>query len=126
MTVLLVEDDADLGEMYKLQLGQAGWQVVIADNAQAALDALDRAAVEVIVLDILLPLSNGLSLLYELRSYSDWSKIPVIILSNVPVKEIGLAEAALERLGVMAYLDKTRTNHRELITAVQAVSTANA
>src|SRR5687767_15473271 len=107
MNLLLVEDDKDLAEMYSLQLRYGKHQVHLATDAQAALDVLDKHQVDMIILDIMLPGQNGLSVLYELRSYSDWKKIPVLILSNLSPQELGLTSRGLEALGVRQYLDKT-------------------
>jgi len=120
--VLLVEDDQDLAELYRLQLEQAGWGVRVAASAQAALDELDKKGVGVIVLDILLPQVNGLSVVHQLRSYEDWRHIPVIIFSNLAPRDLGITPAVLSRLGVKAYLEKGTTSARALVEAVKEAS----
>src|SRR3990167_7586657 len=100
MDILLVEDDPDLAEMYQLQLEHGGYSVTVSTSAQGALDALDAKPVELIILDLLLPQHNGLSVLYELHSYNDWQKLPVIILSSLPAREIGASQQVLKGLGV--------------------------
>ncbi len=121
MTILLVEDDEDLAEMYQLQLRHGGHRIKMATDAQAALDVLDALAVDLIVLDILLPVHNGLSVLYELRSYPDWRQIPVIILTSVASGEVKLTAVGLAKLGVAQYLDKAHTKPHQLLAAVEAI-----
>lgn len=120
-TVLLVEDDPDLAELYLLQLKRAGFKVRLAETAQAALRQLERRPPEVIVLDMLLPEYNGLGLLHEMRGYSDWRAIPVIILSNIPARELGVTEHTLEQLGISRYLEKAKTSGPQLVAALQAI-----
>lgn len=125
MKILLVEDDDDLAEMYELQLRWGQHQVKLAKDAQAALDVLDTFPAEAIVLDIMLPGHNGLSVLYELRSYSDWRRIPVIVLSNISLDELGVSQAGLKALGVVQYLDKSHTNTEQLLAAITSASSQN-
>lgn len=117
--VLLIEDDPDLAEMYGLQLRGVGYELRTVDSAQKALDALDRQAAELIILDMLLPGTNGLAILHELRSYSDWREIPVIILSNVAAAEVGVKRTILKQLGVSAYLEKSKIKSQDLQVAVK-------
>jgi DNA-binding response OmpR family regulator len=114
MNILLVEDDFDLGEMYGLQLKKAGHRVTWVRDAQSALDYLDDNSVEIVLLDILLPANNGLNVLYELRSYPDWRKIPVFILSSIAAVELGASPEMLKKLGVRKYLVKSETKPEQL------------
>lgn len=117
-TLLLIEDDADLAEMYRLQLNHAGYIVIEAANAQAALDALDSQSIDAVILDILLPEYNGLGILHELRSYEDWRRLPVIVLSNLSQAELGLDKRLRTQLGVSAYLEKMRTEQHDLVASL--------
>lgn len=111
--------------MYSLQLRRGGHQVKLAAHAQVALDILDKHTIDLVLLDLLLPGHNGLSVLYELRSYSDWRIVPIVILSSTSAKEIGLDQSMLENLGVRQYLDKGRLKPADLLNAV-ATATATA
>lgn len=121
-TVLVVEDDRELAEMYQLQLEAAGYGVRLAQTAQGALGELEKHSIGLIIVDILLAKQNGLSILHELRSYSDWSNIPVIILSNVSANELGVNRKLLRELGVRAYLEKSQTKAATLQAAVAAAT----
>src|SRR5438132_501341 len=120
MMVLLVEDDKDLTEMYTLQLRYGGHSVQAAATAQQALDILNDKTIDVILLDLMLPNHNGIIILYELRSYEDWQKIPVIILSNTSARELGISGSALKTLGIRNYLDKAHTKPDQLLEAIEA------
>ncbi|HEY1835770.1 MAG TPA: response regulator [Candidatus Saccharimonadales bacterium] len=121
--ILLIEPDRMLSETYVQALVGAGNQVRVARTAQAAIHAADELAPDVVVLELQLVAHSGIEFLYELRSYADWQKIPVIILSHVPPQEFNQSIDALKnRLGVRAYLYKPATNLKTLLRAVEAVA----
>ncbi|MBI3984123.1 response regulator [Candidatus Microgenomates bacterium] len=122
-TILLVEDDPDLAELYQLQLQRAGYKVRLAETAQAALRQLERRPPQAIILDMLLPEYNGLGILHEMRSYDDWRTIPVVILSNIPARELGVTEYTLQQLGIARYLEKAHTSGSQLVATLKAVLT---
>lgn len=121
MRVLFIEDDVDVSEMYGAQLRIEDHEVTIVPTAQEAIDMLDRAGFDVIVLDILLPGSNGIAVLHELQGYEDWCEVPVVVLSNVTTDDLAVDPAHLQKLGVRNYLIKMETTPQDLATAVRAV-----
>lgn len=120
MRVLFVEDDIDVGTMYATQLILEERDVVHVRTAQEALDALDEDDFDLIVLDMLLPGSNGIAVLQELRSYRDWRTIPVVILSNVTPDDLEVTNTHLKELGVSQYLIKMDTTPQDLAATVSA------
>lgn len=105
--VLIIDDDYEIAEMYAASLRKHGHYVIESDSAQTALDALENHPVDVVVMDIILPHHNGLSFLHELRSYTDWLALPVIITSSIPAGYVGLSRRHQKRFGIVNYLDKT-------------------
>ncbi|MEX0748484.1 MAG: response regulator [Candidatus Saccharimonadales bacterium] len=120
MRVLFVEDDIDVGTMYATQLLLEENDVTHARTAQEALDVLDDYEFDIIVLDMLLPGSNGIAVLQELRSYRDWRHIPVIVLSNMTPDDLEVTPRSLQDLGVAQYLIKMETTPQDLAAAVGA------
>jgi DNA-binding response OmpR family regulator len=119
MHILLLDDDYDLTEMYAASLRQNGHQVIEADSAQSALDALESYAVEVIIMEMLLPYHNGISFLHELRSFIDWSDLPVIVASNIPAAHMGLTKSHLNKFGIINYLDKSVLTPATLLAVIE-------
>lgn len=82
-SILLVEDDQALLNMYKVKFQIEGFELV---TAKDGVEGLDRALVthpDVILLDILMPRMNGLEMLKKVRE-DKWGKnVPVIILTNL-------------------------------------------
>jgi two-component system OmpR family response regulator len=77
--VLVVEDDALLGERLKKDLGHAGFAVDVADNGVDAEHMGDEEPYDVVVLDLGLPQRSGLEVLRNWRQRSN--RVPVIILT---------------------------------------------
>lgn len=112
-----------LSETYVQALTNAGHQVRVARTAQAAIHAADELTPDAVVLELQLVAHSGIEFLYEFRSYADWQKIPVVVVSNVPPQEFNQSIDALKtRLGVRAYLYKPATNLKRLLRAVEAAT----
>lgn len=102
MSVLIIDDSLtvrmDLDEGFR----EAGYRTVLCESAGAARKALADTIPSLIVLDVLLPDGNGISLLRELRTHQVMQDVPVVLLSSVDeVKDRleGLAHGAHEFLG---------------------------
>lgn len=76
--ILLLEDDAELGAQIGAQLREAGHEVVWWHRGRA-LTPEDAAAVQLVILDLMLPGTHGLDILKELRESR--AEVPVIVLS---------------------------------------------
>ncbi len=77
-TVLLVEDDPAARQGLELALRRLGYQVRLAGTGEAALNTISEAAVDVVVLDVMLPGLDGFEVCRRLRRGSD---APVIMLT---------------------------------------------
>ena len=80
-SVLLVEDEAPLRGLLKDLLEHEGFAVVEAGDGVEALDAIDRTAPSVVVLDLSLPRLDGFGVLKHLRARSATATLPVIVLT---------------------------------------------
>lgn len=117
--VLLVEPDKQLANIYSQALTQAGHKVTQCTNAQSAIHAADQIRPDVIILELQLSKHSGIEFLYELRSYPDWQKVPVVINTNVPISEFKDSRNILEsNMGVTDYLYKPRTRLSDLLSCV--------
>jgi len=80
-TVMVVEDDHDIRDSLGIALSDAGYEVVDASNGRIALDRLATTLPEVILLDLMMPVLNGLEFLVEFRKNPQWTQIPIIVAS---------------------------------------------
>jgi len=113
--ILVVEDDAAILDGLKTKLRMEGYDVVVAQDGEAARDRLADAPVDLVVLDLMLPKLDGLSVLKWLRKRS--SEVPVLILSAK-----GREEEKVEglRAGADDYLAKP-FGLRELLARIEAL-----
>jgi len=116
MRVLVVEDEAGIAGFLERGLREAGFEVVVESDGDAGYDRALRDELDVLVLDIMLPGRDGLSILRQLRARGN--AVPVILLTAR-----GSLDEKLEGLGLGAddYLTKP-FYIEELIARIQAVA----
>lgn len=112
--ILVVEDEPSIAEIVQLYLRRAGYQVALAQDGEAALAALSRQLPDLVVLDLMLPRLDGLSVTRWLRDRSD---IPIIMLTAR--REEADRIAGLE-IGADDYVVKP-FSPQELVSRVRAV-----
>lgn len=105
--VLLIEDDRETLEMYKMKLERDGYRVHLAMDGEEGVRRATELTPDIIFLDIRLPKKDGFTVLEELRGQDSTAAIPVIILSNYGEKE--LVDRGL-KLGAMEFLVKAQTS----------------
>ncbi len=79
--ILLIEDDADLFALLKYNLEQEGFLLLGSQTGRGAVDLCRRERPDLILLDIMLPDSDGLDICKGIRSHPDLVQIPIIFLS---------------------------------------------
>lgn len=117
-SVLIVEDDKWLAEQYARVLNLAGYKTNISLHALSAIQAIDDNRPDVIILDVLLSGNTAITLLNELQSYGDTSKIPIILCTNL-ASEISIDD--MEPYGVRKILNKATMAPDDLNSAVKSV-----
>ncbi len=118
--ILLIEPDHVLGETYRQAFLHLGDSVIICSSAQSAITAADALQPDIVILELQLIEHSGIEFLYEFRSYPEWRKIPVIVLSSVPPAEFGSSrDMLINELGVSIYHYKPQTSLRGLLASVR-------
>ena len=100
MKILIAEDEQDLRELLREQLSGAGYTVIEAENGMEALQLFKSEAPDMAVLDVMMPVMDGFSLLAQIRETSD---MPVIFLT---AKGEEIDKVSGLRLGADDYLVK--------------------
>lgn len=77
MKILIVDDDLHILHLYKEELKDEGYQVIIADTGKKALERFEQESPDIVTLDILMPDIDGTSLLRQMKEQRP--KIPIII-----------------------------------------------
>lgn len=113
--LLIAEDDKDIRLLLELHLGRAGFEIVVATDGEEALRIVLSDAPDLVVLDVALPLLDGLSVLDQIRASPGTSELPVLLLS-ASVDESQIRDG-LER-GANVYVKKP-FQLEQLLTAIE-------
>ena len=103
LRVLLADDDRSVRLLIKRMLTALRCEVVEAENGVAALERLSSGSFSLAILDLGMPLLNGLEVLQAIRSSPDHADLPVIIVSGVADQPTALD---VVNLGVTDFLAK--------------------
>src|SRR5664279_2955685 len=79
--ILLIEDDSDLFALLKYNLEKEGFQMVGSQTGKGAVEFCRRERPDLIILDIMLPDSDGLEICKGVRANPEMAHIPVIFLT---------------------------------------------
>ena len=114
--VLIIDDEKPLLDIYHDKFSKEGFSVRDARNGQEGLEVAEKESPDIILLDILMPVMDGMTMLKKMRE-TDWGKdVPVIILSNLEDAD-KVAEAA--SVGVFDYLVKQNYKLGDLVDKVK-------
>jgi CheY-like chemotaxis protein len=83
--VLLVEDDASLGELYRGVLRMSGFEVAHVIDGLSALRFVENESPDLIVLDMKVPVLQGDDLLREIAARPDLRQIPAIVVTGTDI-----------------------------------------
>ncbi|HEX7811218.1 MAG TPA: response regulator, partial [Burkholderiales bacterium] len=112
--IAVVDDHKDIRELVGRYLMEHGYRVSTAENAAALRRLHERSAFDLVVLDIMMPGEDGLSLCQYLRSTTDLPIILLTVLAEDTERIVGL------EMGADDYLTKP-FNPRELLARVRTV-----
>ena len=91
--ILIVEDDADLRRIFRTALSLAGFEVEDVGDGIEALHLIDNRVPDLVVLDLVLPSLDGVSIQQELAAHAITSHIPIVIVtgSSIDTDSLGVA-----------------------------------
>jgi CheY-like chemotaxis protein len=113
--VLIIEDDADTCEVLQRALEAHDHRVTCVPNGSEALVTLGARMPDLIVLDIRMPVMDGITFMQVLRSYLRWQDVPVIVVTAV---NEGPDMDAIRRYDVLEIFPKARYELSDLVDAV--------
>ncbi len=119
--ILLIDDDPFLLAMYGRKFMAAGFIVHGAQTAAEGLAEAKRLTPDIVLLDIMLPDEDGLSVLKKLRRHKETAALKVCMLSNIG--QSSYREQALI-LGANGYLVKAYCDPSEVVEKVQEIISA--
>jgi signal transduction histidine kinase/DNA-binding response OmpR family regulator len=97
-TILAIDDNIEALDLIQRSLSRDGYRVVTCSSGEAGLSLARTVKPDVITLDVMMPQMNGWQVLAALKADATLAEIPVVLLSVVENKEIGLALGATDCL----------------------------
>lgn len=114
--ILIIEDEPLMAQMYRDSFEQAGFDVTVANTAEKGFANAKEIKPDLILLDILLPTENGLTLLGKIRKESSIAKTTVVAFSNYDDPK---AQKEALNLNAKAYLPKTDYTPEALVKEIR-------
>jgi DNA-binding response OmpR family regulator len=93
-TVLVVEDDRAMRELFRQVLVSAGYAVVAVEDGIDALRSIEREVPKVVILDLGLPRLGGRDVQRELTAHAETSRIPIVVVTGSDVSDLSSADFA--------------------------------
>lgn len=122
--VLVVDDDVDIARFLEMNLGFEGFEVVVAHDGYEALVQIERRRPDLVLLDVMMPRTDGVELCRQLRADPLTSSLPVIMLTAkgmVADRVVGLSAGAddyilkpFDTLELVARVRSTLRRNREM------------
>ena len=117
-SILLVEDDPFLIDIYTTKLKESGFAVEVASDGESALRKIKEKEPPLVILDIVLPQLDGWEILRQIKSDPKLKNIKIIILSNLGQKEE--VEKGVS-LGATKYLIKAHYTPSQVVEEVKQI-----
>ncbi len=116
--ILLVEDEKILSEMYQTKLEREKFEVVNVEDGGEVLEKVKKEKPDLILLDVILPKTNGFDILAELKANSKLKNIPVIMLTNLGQEE-DIKKG--KELGAKDYIVKANSTPAQVVEKVKKI-----
>jgi DNA-binding response OmpR family regulator len=117
-SILLVEDDPFLIDIYTTKLKESGFAVETADSGEEVLNKTKEKKFDLVILDIVLPQVDGWEIIGKIKSDPESKDLKVIILSNLGQKEE--VEKGM-KLGAEKYLIKAHYTPSQVVEEIKKI-----
>lgn len=114
--IAIIEDDVAIVQMYRMKFETEGYEVAFAEDGEQGLRLVEEFQPEIVLLDLMMPIMDGMEVLTKIRQ-QEWGKnIKVIILTNVGESE---APEGIEELNVSEYIAKSDMTPKQVTEKVK-------
>jgi len=98
--ILIIDDDPDFRYLFKLGLDMAGYETLTAENGADAMSVIERETLDIITVDLMMPVMDGLRFLRWLRNEAKVS-LPALVFTSSVSKDIVVEATAAGATDVM-------------------------
>jgi DNA-binding response OmpR family regulator len=114
--VMLVEDDRFLSSLIKARLEKDGFTVIQSFDGDDAIKRLPEERPNLVILDLIMPKTNGFEVLKQISLMPGLERTPVVIVSNL-AQDSDIEKA--QQLGAKAYFVKVKISIDDLIGKIE-------
>ncbi len=114
---MIIEDNKDIQEIYKHSFEKYGYEVIIEENGQDAIDHVAEKLPDIILLDLMMPQMDGFEFL-RLMKQNPSLNIPVIVCSNISDNDIN---SRVMEAGAVAMILKVDYSGKQLVEKVEYI-----
>src|SRR4051794_2918794 len=86
--ILIIEDDPITGKIYRTLMEKEGCEVEVASDGQSGFERLQEFRPDGLLLDLMLPKTNGIVLLQNIRAMDTFKDLPIVAFTNAFVPEL--------------------------------------
>lgn len=115
--ILIVDDDLTLVEMYSERLKVEGYDVATAHDGDAGFAAIKAKKPDLVLLDIMMPKTNGLDVLKQMKADPELAGIKVMLLTALIQERGRVSEISKQADG---YVVKSETTPGELVEKIKS------
>src|SRR6266852_3376531 len=130
--IVLIEDDADLFALVKYNLEKDGFGFAGSQTGRGAIELCRREKPDLVILDIMLPDSDGLEICRAIRSHPELSHIPVIFLTaraaetdRIVGLEIGANDYIVKPFFIRELIARIKIHFRDQPTATKLLKSGD-
>jgi len=115
-TILIVDDDRDCRRPLAMLLKHEGYEIHEASNGLEGMEALNRRDYDLVLLDLVMPVVNGVNMLQAIRNQPRWKNLPVFLVTAQHDSQM-LTNA--RAIGIQEYIFKGDTPFMKLLELVK-------
>lgn len=101
--ILIVDDDPNVMEVMSTMLREANYEVIEAGYSLPALFSAARNVPDLMLVDIRMPIMNGLELIEQFKSYKETKNVPIVAVTGMDTPEM---RKTASRLGCVGFIAK--------------------
>ena len=116
ISILLIEDDSYISDMYRIKMESENFEVAIASDGIIGIKMLEKQKPDIVLLDIVMPKIDGFSVLKTIKKNPDLKEVPIVLLTNLGQKEN--VQRGFE-LGASGYIVKAHFTPSEVVQKIR-------
>ena len=120
--IVIVEDDAATAEIFGMDLKEAGYQVQLLSTAEAALAFCEHATPRAAIIDLHLPMTDGVELIRRMRAKDELASTPIVLVTGDYLLDDAIARQ-LRTLGARVYFKPIWSE--ELVALVREMTSSS-